>query len=74
MSGKGDCYDTALRESFFGTLKEECVERQDFKTRVEARKAIFEYIEVFYNRQRKHSSLEYVSPSIYEETKGEKKS
>jgi transposase InsO family protein len=74
MSGKGDCYDNALMESFFGTLKEECVERQVFKTRGEAKNAIFEYIEVFYNRQRKHSSLEYVSPSIYEEMKGEKKS
>jgi transposase InsO family protein len=74
MSGKGDCYDNALMESFFGTLKEECVERQAFKTRAEARNAVFEYIEVFYNRQRKHSSLEYASPSIYEEMKGEKKS
>jgi transposase InsO family protein len=74
MSGKGDCYDNALMESFVGTLNQECVERQVFKTRGEARNAIFEYIEVFYNRQRKHSSLEYVGPSIYEEMKGEKKS
>jgi len=50
MSGKGDCYDNALMESFFGTLKEECVERQIYQTRDEARSAVFEYIEVFYVR------------------------
>jgi putative transposase len=71
MSRKGDCYDNALMESFFGTLKEECVERQIFKTRSEARQAIFEYLEVFYNRQRRHSSLGYVSPFTYENKKGE---
>jgi putative transposase len=71
MSRKGDCYDNALMESFFGTLKEECVERQTFKTRSEARQAIFEYLEVFYNRQRRHSSLGYVSPFTYEHRKGE---
>ena len=58
-------------ESFFGTLKEECVERQTYQTRAEARSSVFEYIEVFYNRQRRHSSLGYVSPSIYEQTGGE---
>jgi len=57
MSKKGDCDDNALMESFFGTLKEECVERQTYQTRAEARNAVFEYIEVFYNRQRIHSSL-----------------
>lgn len=66
MSRKGDCYDNALMESFFGTFKTECVDRQSFATRQEARQAIFEYIEVFYNRQRLHSSLEYVSPVTYE--------
>jgi putative transposase len=50
MSRKGDCYDNALMESFFGTLKEECVERQSYQTRAEARNAVFEYIEVFYVR------------------------
>jgi len=70
MSGKGDCYDNALMESFFGTLKEECVERQSYQTRAEARNAVFEYIEVFYNRQRKHSSLGYVSPVTYEQMRG----
>jgi putative transposase len=70
MSRKGDCYDNALMESFFGTFKEECVERQIYQTRAEARTSVFEYIEIFYNRQRKHSSLGYVSPVIYEQMKG----
>ena len=71
MSNKGDCYENALMESFFGTLKEECVERQSYQTRAEAWSSVFDYIEVFYNRQRRHSSLGYVSPSIYEQMKGE---
>ena len=71
MSGKGDCYDNALMESFFGTVKEECVEQQTYQTRAEARQSVFEYLEVFYNRQRKHSSLGYLSPAIYEQMKGE---
>ena len=70
MSKKGDCYDNALMESFFGTLKEECVERQTYQTRAEARSSVFEYIEVFYNRQRRHSSLDYVSPVTYEQMRG----
>ena len=74
MSKKGDCYDNALMESCFRTLKEECVERQTYQTRAEARSSVFEYIEVFYNRQRRHSSLGYISPSIYEQMKGEMKS
>ena len=52
-------------------MKEECIERKKYRTRAEARQDIFEYIEVFYNRQRKHSSLEYVSPFRYEQMKGE---
>jgi putative transposase len=71
MSGKGNCYDNALMESFFGTVKEECVEQQTYQTRAEARQSVFEYLEVFYNRQRKHSSLGYLSPAIYEQMKGE---
>ena len=67
MSKKADCYDNALMESFFGRLKEECVERQIYQTRAEARSSVFEYIEVFYNRQRRHSSLGYVSPVTYEQ-------
>jgi putative transposase len=70
MSRKGDCYDNALMESFFGTFKEECVERQTYQTRAEARTSVFKYIEAFYNRQRKHSSLGYVSPATYEQMKG----
>jgi putative transposase len=66
MSGKGDCYDNALMESFFGTLKSECVDRQSFASRAQARLVIFEYLEAFYNRQRLHSSLGYVSPVTYE--------
>jgi putative transposase len=69
MSNKGDCYDNALMESFFGTLKEECVERQSSQTRAEARNSVFEDIEVFYNRRRRHSSLGYVSPIIYGQMK-----
>ena len=62
MSGKGDCYDNALMESFVGTLKSECVDRESYQTRSQARQAIIEYLEAFYNRQRLHSSLGYVSP------------
>ncbi len=67
MSRKADCYDNALMESFFGTVKEECVYRHTFQTRSEARQTIFEYLEAFYNRTRRHSSLGYVSPFIYEQ-------
>lgn len=67
MSRTGNCYDNAVTESFFGTLKGECVERLSFQTRREARQTIFEYIECFYNRIRRHSSLDYVSPVTYEE-------
>jgi transposase InsO family protein len=66
MSGKSDCYDNALIESFFGTLKTECVDRESFASRSQARLVIFEYLEVFYNRQRLHSSLGYLSPVTYE--------
>lgn len=66
MSRKGNCYDNACMESFFGTLKTELVYGNRFKTRAEARQAIFEYIEIFYNRIRLHSSLDYMSPLEYE--------
>jgi transposase InsO family protein len=65
MSGAGNCYDNAMVESFFATLKTECATRQ-FATRAEARTAIFEFIEVWYNRLRLHSSLGYRSPEEYE--------
>lgn len=66
MSRKGNCYDNACVESFFHTLKVEHVYRRKFKTRAEAMKSIFEYIEVWYNRKRLHSSLGYQSPVEYE--------
>jgi putative transposase len=66
MSGKGEPYDNALMESFFGTLKAECVERHDFQSPAQARACLFEYLEVFYNRQRLHSALGYRSPLAYE--------
>ena len=67
MSRKGNCWDNAPMESFFSTLKTELIHRRDFLTRDEARAAIFEYIEIFYNRQRIHSSLGYLSPEQYEQ-------
>lgn len=67
MSRKGDCWDNACAESFFSTLKMEEVYRQTYKTKEEARRSIFEYIAVFYNRQRSHSFLDYLSPASYEE-------
>jgi putative transposase len=68
MSRKGNCWDNAVVESFFSSLKMELVYPTDFATRHQARSAIFEYIEVFYNRRRRHSSLGYVSPVEYERT------
>jgi putative transposase len=66
MSRKGDCWDNAVAESFFATLKTELVHEADWATRAEARSAIFEYLEVFYNRRRIHSSIGYVSPQEFE--------
>lgn len=66
MSGRGDCWDNACCESFWGTLKTELVNHQQYATREEARQSIFEYIEVFYNRKRLHSSLGYQSPDAFE--------
>ncbi len=67
MSRRGDCFDNAPVESFFSTLKTELVNQQRFATRQEARRAIFEYVEVFYNRKRRHSALGYLSPVEFEE-------
>ena len=67
MSRKGDCHDNACAESFFSGLKNELTWDRDFRTRAEARSAIFEWIEVFYNRERLHETLDYVSPVRYEE-------
>jgi len=69
MSGKGNCYDNAVSESFFKTLKTELVYFSRFSTRAEARNAIFDYIEVFYNRKRRHSTLGYLSPAEFESSK-----
>lgn len=67
MSRRGNCWDNAPVESFFATLKRELVHRCRFVSRPEARSALFEYIEVFYNARRKHSSLGYLSPVAFEE-------
>ena len=66
LGSVGDCYDTALVESFFATLEGELLARQMFRTHLEARTALFEYIEAFSNRQRRHSALDYLSPDAYE--------
>lgn len=65
MSDTGNCYDNAMMESFFATLKTECAD-QPFPTRTQARQAIFAYIEIWYNRSRRHSALDYLSPAQYE--------
>jgi len=70
MSRKGDCFDNACAESFFSTLKNELVHHQTFQSREEARMAIFDYIEVFYNRQRLHQTLGYLTPVDYERRAG----
>jgi putative transposase len=66
MSGKGDCWDNACMESFWATLKTELVHHQHYATRAQAQQSIFEYIAVFYNRQRLHSALGYRSPEAFE--------
>jgi putative transposase len=66
MGSKGDCYDNAVAESFFATLKKELVHRRSWPTRRELTSEVFEYIEAFYNRTRRHSTLEYLSPADYE--------
>jgi transposase InsO family protein len=69
MSRVANCWDNAVAESFFASLKRELVDRPDrapWPTRASARQALFEYVEVFYNRQRRHSTLGYLSPAAYE--------
>ena len=70
MSRKGNCWDNAPMESFYHSLKTEWVCFEDYKTRSEARSSLFNYIELFYNRQRRHSSLNYQSPMAYEISMG----
>ena len=66
MSGKGNRYDNAVAESFFATLEFELIMQSDWSTKEAARGAIFRYIETWYNRKRRHSTLGYVSPAEYE--------
>jgi transposase InsO family protein len=67
MSGKGNCWDNAVAESFFGVLKSELIHRTSFETREDAAMSIFDFIEIFYNRDRLHSTLGYVSPMEFED-------
>jgi putative transposase len=66
MSRRGNCYDNAVVESFFKTLKHECVRKEIFVTREDAKSKIFHYIEMFYNPKRRHSYLGYLSPNEFE--------
>jgi len=66
MSRKGNCWDNAVAESFFATVEIELIQDADWHTRNEARAAIFEFIEVWYNRQRRHSSLKYQTPAEFD--------
>jgi len=66
MSRKGNCWDNAVAESFFATLKVELVHRSRWSSRTQARNELFEYIELFYNRQRRHSALGYLCPNEFE--------
>lgn len=65
MNRKGNCWDNAVAESFFKTLKSECTDRQKFNSRKEAEMAIFQYIEIWYNTSRRHSTLNYMTPLQY---------
>ena len=67
MSRKGNCFDNAPMESFWGSLKNEMIHHQHYETRAHAKAAIQEYIEIFYNRQRRHSRLGYQSPAVFAE-------
>lgn len=66
MSSTGNCYDNAAMESFFHTLKTEHVYFERYLTRQQAKQSIFEYIEVYYNRKRRHSTINYLSPVVFE--------
>lgn len=69
MSRTADCYDNAAMESFFHSFKGECVDSQSFQTRAQARSSTFDYLETFYNRTRRHSTLQYLSPLAYEQAR-----
>jgi transposase InsO family protein len=68
MGSRGDCFDNAVAESFFATLKNELIRRQSWPTRAELRRAMFESIELLYNATRRHSTLGMVSPAEFEQT------
>ena len=68
MSRQGNCWDKAVVERFFHSLKTELIYLEDFENRQQAQRATFEYIEVFYNRQRRHSTIGYLAPLGYEQT------
>jgi putative transposase len=70
MGSVGDAYDNALCESFFATLECELLDRQRFRTQIDARLAVFDFIESRYNPRRRHSALHYLSPMIFERTHG----
>ena len=67
MSRKGDCWDNAVAESFFGIIKSEFIHRERFKEPQDTLRAVFEYIEIYYNRKRKHSILGYKTPARFEQ-------
>ena len=67
MSRKANCWDNAMMESFFATLKKELIHHESYPTRESARQSVFEYIELFYNPRRRHSALGYLSPEQYEQ-------
>ena len=67
MGSRGDAHDNAVAETFFATLKKELVNRRSWPSRLELQSAVFEYIEAFYNRQRRHSTLNMLSPADYEQ-------
>jgi putative transposase len=66
MGSRGDCYDNAVAESFFATLKKELIHRRTWPTKAELRGEVFDYIETFYNRRRRHSTLGNLSPHEFE--------
>jgi putative transposase len=70
MSAKGNCWDNAVMESFYRTLKVELIYQKTYETRIQAQRDIFAYIEIFYNRERLYSSLGYCSPEEYEKLIG----
>jgi putative transposase len=69
LSRPGQCWDNAVAESFFASLKLELIDRRSWATRTQVRRAVFDYIEVFFNRRRLHSSLNYLTPAEYEAIK-----